>query len=516
MRASRPIIAWISILALVIAVIVIMQRRDGNTAAADPIESAQPAIDVAQTPAPEPFVLPDNRSSRAPWVAIARELARDSIDGNCVQLVMDAAAFAGRGVPGTAEDQAARELWFLAELGTLERNAATSRDPEQMLASLLLSPPAGRRTGDPAAQSALLEFGALAVRSGSPLLTWHALRLCADAGQSCPIVHLEKQLLDLQRDNAEAWALAATLRYARGDTAGALAAMQGAARATTSNWHWPETIALVERALAANTAMTFPDTVDAAFGVGATSSTLAGVNICRAESGSNRAWAEACLAFGNLRRRHNETEAGQGIAYSTIRPALTALGDVEQLADTEVAYQILRVERMADGIELLSAGSELQLALIESDAARFHAWLGATRRFGETSGRREFFRQEVPALMERAGLLGRQGARQCVSRLTLEPRAVGTTRQAIAEHRLQASDELHVSVRDRNQTISLTRAVGPDGRFTLPRGQAIDAAGMTTEHFSRELAMALSGGSQPPEAIVIPIVRRPREELRPE
>jgi hypothetical protein len=122
----------------------------------------------------------------------------------------------------------------------------------------------------------------------------------------------------------------------------------------------------------------------------------------------------------------------------------------------------------------------------------------------------------MPAVVERAGLHLRQGARECMDRLILEPRAVGTTRRAIAEHRLQAGDELHVSMRNRSRTISLTRKVGPDGRFTLPRGLAIDAAGMTTENFSRELALAVSGGGQAPETVVIPILRKPREELRPE
>jgi hypothetical protein len=171
-------------------------------------------------------------------MSIADELARDSIDGNCVQLLRDAAAFAEAAVPPTAapEDAAALDHWFLAARGALERSAATSCVPEPMLAALLLSQFHGNRPkDDPDAQAALLEFGTVAASSGSPLLAWHALRLCAEAGQSCPVAHLEKALLDLQRDNADAWALVASLRYARNDTAGALAAMQGAARATTSN-----------------------------------------------------------------------------------------------------------------------------------------------------------------------------------------------------------------------------------------------------------------------------------------
>lgn len=59
--------------------------------------------------------------------------------------------------------------------------------------------------------------------------------------------------------------------------------------------------------------------------------------------------------------------------------------------------------------------------------------------------------------------------------------------------------------------MKLTRRIGPDGKVTLPRGLSMTAAGMTTEQFQRELTAAICSGSQPPEALVIPIPRRPRE-----
>src|SRR5204863_7982758 len=115
----------------------------------------------------------------------------------------------------------------------------------------------------------LLNLGERAIGSGSKLLAWHALRACDGAKQSCPIAHLEQRLLEIDRLNAEAWALVATLKYRRGDGAGALAAMQRAARAPASTWYWTETIALIERTLAAQMDMPYSPRMSSAFGTGA-------------------------------------------------------------------------------------------------------------------------------------------------------------------------------------------------------------------------------------------------------
>jgi hypothetical protein len=518
MWTSRRTIAWMTVLALAIAVVIIWQRTGNPSMAADRADGAELPIGYAGTtrevsPATTP---PDKRDRAKSWFAMARELSSISSDAACVQMVNEAAAFAAGEGSGTAarSERGSNDDWLLAELGKLQRKASLG-DPERLLAALILRPPEERNADNPQTQTTLLEFGTRAASSGSPLLAWHALRACAESGHSCPFAHLEQDLLDMQRENAEAWALVASLRYQRGDIAGALAAMQGAANASTSNWHWPETIALVERSLVTHTGIPFPDS--AALAVGAAVSAIphpvTSVTMCREESASSRVWGEACLAFGALRQEHNETDLAKGLAYTIRRRVLTALGETERAAEVQAGYERFSAERMAGGQELMMAGARLHAALIDTERARLHAYLGAVRQFGETAGRREFLRQEAPALLERAGLLGQPAARECMAELILEARAVGGTRRAIAEHRLQAGDELHITLRDGNGSMTLTRRIGPDGKVLLPFGLSISAAGMTTEQFQRDLATTVSNGIQPPEALVIPISRRPREEL---
>lgn len=524
MRASRRTVAGI-ILGILLAALIVTQRRGDDGPAADRDNNATLAAEEAATPRGADPAFPAGRRNPAPaWAAISRELSRDSSDEACVQLVQEATAFAAR-ERATPEprDTEAYEAMIMAEMARLHRTAADTREPEMLLAALLNWQYEDRKDADASRQAMLLAFGTQAASSSSPVLAWHALRVCADAGQSCPFAHLEQDLLELQRDNAEAWALVAATRYQRRDVAGALAALQGAAGAKTSTWHWPETIVLVERTLATHTSIAFPDSALVAFGAGAVATPpyMAEFNtMCRVESAANRAWAEACLAVGELRQEHNETEMAQGLAYSTRRQALAALGEAERPAEIQAAYERFSAERMAGGQNLMMAGSGLQQALIETSRTRMHAYLGAVSEHGERRGRREFLRKEVPALLERAGLLGREGARECMAEIFLDPRAAGTTRQAVLEHRLQPGDELHMTLRDNGtgtrRSTSFTRRIGPDGKFNLPGGLSIAAAGMTTEQFQRELAAAVSSGSQPPEALVIPIPRRPGEELRSE
>lgn len=522
MRTSRRTIAGMILLALLTVVIVVMQRSGGDDIAEARADTAAPPVD--DTDVTQDFEGATTVSTRNPataWAAIAGELTRDSSDPACVQVVEDAANFATRerSAAGTPEDQEAYNDWVMAELAKLERSAASLRDPEVLLPSFLLSTHEDRTAPDASRRNNLLEFGTHAASSGSPVLAWHALRACAEARQSCPISHLEQDLLDLQRGNAEAWALVAAIRYQRGDVSGALAAMKGAANASTATWHGPETIVLVERTLATHTAIPYPDSADLAFGAGAAAPipTSPGLNtMCRVESVASRAWAEACLAFGTLRLEHIETEMGKGQAYGITRQALTTLGETERAAEAQSAYERFSAERMAGGQEAMAAVLRLQAALVGIDRAKLHTYLGAARGFGETYGRREFLRQEVPGLMERAGLADREGARDCMAEIVLEARAVGDTRQAILEHRLRPGDELHITLRDNNRSVNLTRRIGPDGKIRLPRGLSLTAAGVTTEQFQRELATAISGGGQPPEALVIPISRRPRGELRQE
>lgn len=519
MRVSRRIAAWLVLFAIAIGVVVMMVSRDGERQGTQGAEDAPLLIDDPGLPGQAVSISTPADDVTAAWHSRSSELSRESSDARCVQLVSDAATFAETAqIPGAAaQDEESHNDWLIAEVDKLHRRAVSVRDPEMLLASLLLQQQEQRSATDAAAQGALLEFGAQAARSGSAVLAWHALGACADAGQSCPFAHLEQSLLDLQRENAEAWALVALLKHQRGDVAGALAAMQGAARAKTATWHWPETIALVERTLAVHSPIAYPDRTGLALAAGVRATPAAVTRIssmCRTESASSRAWAEACLAFGTVRQERNETEMGMGLAHGIRRQALTALGETELAAEAQARYERFSAERMAGGQELMVAAARLQAALINTDGAKLHAYLGAVRELGETAGRRQFFRQEAPALLDRAGLLGREAARECVAELFLEAKAAGETRQAILDYRLQPGDELHISLRGNNRGSTLTRRIGPDGKLMLGRGLSMTAAGMTTEQFQRELAAASSQGGQLPEALVIPIARRPPEELR--
>lgn len=515
MRISRRNIAWTAFaLVLVVAIVVLTQQRDVQS----------PAADVDQTVLPEAEAVPlgqadpprRNAAVETPtWFARIREQVRNSSDPKCVRIVNDTTSFleaeAGSGVK--SGDKAPPEEWINTELAGLQGKAAGARDPELLLASVLLHESG---YGDVASnQTMLLDLGTRAAASSSPLLAWHALRTCAEMGLSCPYAHLEQDLLDRQRNNAEAWALVATLRYQRRDIGGALAAMQAAAGASTSTWHWPETIELVERSVAAHTGVTFPDSAATAAGVAVLALPDESVlKMCREESASSRAWGEACLAFGTLRQEHNEGEISTAIAIAIRSAALTAMGDTEGAVESQEAQHRFDAERTAGGLELVVAGGGLQNALITGSRARFRAYLDLVRQSGVIEARRALLRQELPPIVQRAGLLEREEARECLAGLFLQPPVAGESRQARLDYRLQPGDELHITLTGPRRTTTLTRRVGADGTFSLTRGLSLRAAEVTTEQFQRELAAAISAGGEPPEVLVIPIPRRPGEELR--
>jgi hypothetical protein len=72
----------------------------------------------------------------------------------------------------------------------------------------------------------------------------------------------------------------------------------------------------------------------------------------------------------------------------------------------------------------------LQWSLIDTDPLRFHAYLAATWQYGEVAGARMFLRQEVPPLLQRAGLLERDGARECAAQFFGTQRAPVERRRA--------------------------------------------------------------------------------------
>ena len=278
MRSSRRTLALVVLLAVAVAVVVILQRRGGDLAIAEDKEVTPRSIDEART---------TDRVVPAAASAASTAIPGDAAVAQCAQTIGEAADFATseRNAANAGQPSESREDdQLLAELGNAQRALAGSRDPEHYLAALLLDPPGRRAALDAAAQTKLIELADRAIRSGSKLLAWHALSACAAAKQSCPIAHLEQRLLEVDKQNADAWALVAMLRHGRGDAGGALAAMQGAARAPASTWYWTETIALIERSLAAETPISYPDRLATAFGTAAATMPSLGYQMCKAES----------------------------------------------------------------------------------------------------------------------------------------------------------------------------------------------------------------------------------------
>jgi hypothetical protein len=525
MRSFRRIFLVVVLLGIAITLVVILQRRGDHPSIAGAPGTTRHAVDLARTS--RQVALADESSAS---IAVSNDGLLDSEVAQCAQMLKEAADFVSSERNATRPLQAAdpndEQRLSEAQLANAQRRLAASSDPEYFLVAMLLTPPGRPTSNDASAEARLLDFGDRATRSGSKLLAWHALRECAAAKQSCPIAHLEQRLLEADRGNAEAWVLVATMKYERGDAAGALAAMQGAASAPTSTWYWPETIGLIERALAAQTEMPFADRLANAFGAGASAlpSQSNVLRMCNAEAPASRAWGDACLAFGTLRAERNETDMARTIAYLLRERVLTARGDRERAAEASTARALFAVERSSSGRALADAMQGLQSVLIEADPGRFRAYLGAIQHFGERAGARMFLRQEVPPLLERAGLLERDGIRECAADLFLG------TRPATGSQQARTGDEFYITMRSASEGWSRRIRVGPDGKITLPvdrRAHAaggnaaqpdveIAAAGKTAGQLQREIATTLSAQYQAPEVQVSLLSRRSDEELRTE
>lgn len=351
----------------------------------------------------------------------------------CAELIRSAAELAlheleaSHPQPARDDDDAGDFRLQRADLEVLQRSLLASGQPENVLAGHLLITPnaeeAGARTTE---ESPWRDLARRAIETRSPILAWHALRSCAASPQPCLLETQEQDLLDIDRQNAASWVLVATLRHRRGDVAGALMAMQGAASAPTSTYYWPETIGLIERALASQSPMHFFDRFNNAFGSAAAAALpqLSHLSrMCREGAVTNRAWGEACHAVGVLQGTKNETMLARSFSYALREEALRAMGDVERAA--AVAEE--RERETARSKERLSdtriAMSTLQSTLIASDPARFHAYLADIRRLGEEAGGHAFLRQQVPLLLERAGNPAQEETSRCLARLIAPSKA---------------------------------------------------------------------------------------------
>jgi hypothetical protein len=269
-----------------------------------------------------------------------------------------------------------------------------SRNPEHHYAAALLELDAGRRTE---------RIAALAAQpTPNALLAWHALRVCSEmeAPTTCELPKLEAQLLALDGENAEVWMRVAMNRLARGEDDAALAAVERAAAAAEIRSYWPETIAMIERALAAAGTLAFADRANAAFGAAARNfpSFSDALGACRDRLSESDAWARACLAYGRLAEQRHDTEIGQRLGLSFQTAAHEALGDDEERLAAEQRLAAARAESSA-----LTSPFNIATMLVLSDPARFAAYLDALRQYGER-GARARMRDDVDLIFEQEGL----------------------------------------------------------------------------------------------------------------
>lgn len=415
MRVRSRVIAAVAASA-VVALVLYLSLRHGDPEV--PATAQDLELPAGVDARPTQTVSGDATAPATVRPATGSDLHTTTGDDLCIGLFNEAAAFAWMesGVPVLPPTLAGGSDWA-AEARKLKETAHAQSDQDHLLAALTVGP----ELEDQQATAIIVELADRSIALGSPMLAWHALRACFATGSSCPFTRLEPGLLDLQRDNAEAWALVATHRYQAGDTAGALEAMRGAARASTSNWHWPETVAAVERAFAMHTSLSLPERIGTAFSVAQLPALGGQRKMCEVESRGSRTWAEACLALADLRAQHNETELGRAYASSLRARALQALGEPDRAAEVLAEEAQRKASRAAASRPLEASLVQLREVLISTDPERLRAFLDSMRLHGEVANWQAFLRQHGPALMERAGLLGRTGAKDCVARLLEEP-----------------------------------------------------------------------------------------------
>lgn len=521
MPAKRRAFVGIVIAGLVIALITVDRYRRSDLPEAARDNAAQPsAADMTTVRQREPA------ASSEPAQAVRPEAFMgfgDEADSACEQILGDLSDIAEAELFAATSSQTSglSDEALLAELESLPRRLAGSPDPELFLTAVLLDRPEQRVADDLSVSATLFEFGSRAAETGSPLLAWHALRTCVQAKEFCPFAHLEQDLLAADRDNADAWMLAATLRYRRGDFAGALAAMQRAADAPTSTWYWTETIATIERSLSEQTVVAvipFPYRASEAFGVAASALPLdASHEMCREQSAMSRDWAEACLAFGTLRGESNETMMAEALSFTLREQALAVLGDAEGAAEVAEEYAQFNAERRSGLSRPSMSMARLQSALVATDQEQFDAWLSTIQEVGETEAVSVFLRRELPAFVQRAGLLDQEGVQECVAQFFAPPVPVSTRsviyrNYLVEEYPIQAGDQLQISVGGSSPEL---HRISPEGVITTWRVSDFAVIGKTTGQIEQEIEAILAERGRQRREVRVTLMSSPSpEELR--
>jgi hypothetical protein len=246
-----------------------------------------------------------------------------------------------------------------------------SRDAEHLAAAAMMTRNVRERVAD--------ITKAMAIGSQNATIVWLAVQICGAASGRvpCPEQEWEEQLLKLDGENSEAWIQVAARRLERGDGGAAFDAMQRAASAAETNVYWPETVELAERGLAAAGGHSFADRAALAFGVAAANQPdyKSYVDMCKARSDVDRAWADACLHYGAAAEQRRKTVLGETSARTLQIAVLEAIGD-----DFGVAEVRARVPPGIGTVDRRRAD-----AMITSGPRPFALYLAKLRESGESA-----------------------------------------------------------------------------------------------------------------------------------
>ena len=212
-------------------------------------------------------------------------------------------------------------------------------------------------------------------------VVWSAVLICdrPPGDLECPAQVWEDELLKLDSGNSEAWIRAAASSYERGDGKQALDALRRASTAAETRDYWPETVAMLERALESAGGYSFPQRVTLAFGLAAANQPAFPfyVNMCSKQSKLDAEWAQTCLDYGRLVERQAKTDIGIEIGQSIQFAALEAMGDTGGAEAVQA-----RKADAAQSRETDASGARTD-AYIFSNPRLFADYLAAVREHGE-------------------------------------------------------------------------------------------------------------------------------------
>jgi hypothetical protein len=259
-----------------------------------------------------------------------------------------------------------------------------SRDAEHLAAAAMMTRNDRERVSD--------ITNAMAIGSDNAAIAWLAVHSCAAASSRvpCPERDWEEQLLKLDGENSEAWIHVAVRRLERGDDGAAFDAMQRAASAAETNVYWPETVELVERGLAAAGGFSFSERVELAFGVAAANQPnyKSYVDMCKARSEVDPAWADACLHYGAAAEQRRKTVLGETSARTLQIAVLEAIGAAEAIAEVRA--------RVPAGVD--TADRRRADALIASGPRPFARYLAKVRESGESAAVAYMLEEPSPSI----------------------------------------------------------------------------------------------------------------------